>query len=222
MKYIKIAFVIIIYFSFFSNLIGQSSQQNNTTNDSLYTVILINHLRNNFDDIHDVSMRFHHKDHTLNGIIVIGLHGRQELGATFSIERNDTNDEKFAIALANNIEKWYIKDLVNPFDINLPLNIQIVGNTDSTFAEKGIFTGRIVDEMGNPVNRVKLSFHSSHYTEDALRSIYSNREGIFVKTLIPIGNWNIAFEAEGLNVLVENINFKKGEHKRKRVTLFVP
>lgn len=40
-----------------------SNGQSNTTNDSVYSALLIDHLRNNFDDIHDVSMRFHHMDH---------------------------------------------------------------------------------------------------------------------------------------------------------------
>jgi len=136
MKYFKIAIVIIINFSLLSISIGQNSQSNNTTSDSLYsanTTTLVNHLRNNFDDIHDVSMRFHHMDHTLNGLIVLGMHWENGRLASYSVERNDTGNEDFPNKLANNIKNWYIEDLTGPFDINLPLNIQIVGNTDSTF-----------------------------------------------------------------------------------------
>ena len=220
MKYIKIFSVLTIYITLFNNLICQNSNQHTTANDSLYTAILINHLRNNFDDIHDVSMRFHHKNHTLNGLIVIGLHWENGRLGYYSIERNDTNDENFANVLAENIEKWYIKDLVNPFNINLPLNIQIVGNNDSTFAQKGIFTGKIVNKIGNPIKGVKLNFISPNCKNDTLRSIYSNREGIFVKTLIPVGNWNIYFEADGFdNIVLEDIKFKEGEHVRKNISI---
>jgi len=219
MKYIKTIFIVIIYFSLLSKLVGQDSEQNNATNDSLYTAIMINHLRNNFDDIHDVSMRYHHIDHTLNGIIVIGLHWENGRLRNYSIERNDTDNEKFAIDLAENIENWFIKELVNPFDLNLPLNIQIVGRNDSTFTQKGIFTGKIVDEVGNPINGAKLSFISPNDKNDTLRSVYSNREGIFVKTLIPVGNWNVIFEVEGYDRAVfENIRFKEGEHVRKDIS----
>ena len=222
MKYIKISTIVIIYLTLFTILLCQPSPQNLTTNDSLYAASLISHLRNNFDDIHDVSMRFHHKDHTLNGLIVYALHWENGRLTSYSILRNDTNDEEFATALISNIEKWYVKDIDGPFDINLPLNIKIVGSDDSTFIDKGIFTGKIVNEVGNPVDGVKLSFISTYNSDETIRSIYSNREGIFVKTLIPVGNWNVVFKTEGYNsVVLENVNFKKGEHKRKNITISI-
>lgn len=222
MKYLKTYSVLILYLIAIGSSLCQDSQQASPVIDSLYTASLINHLRNNFDDIHDVSMRFHHKDHTLNGLIVLGLHWENGRLTSHSIERNDTKDEDFAVSLIEKIKKWYIKDMINPFKISLPLNIQIVGNTDSTFAEKCILTGKIIDEADNPVKGVKLSFVSTSNKENTLRGTYTNREGIFVKTLIPAGNWNVVFEDERFDrVVLENVNFRKGEHKRKNVTMHI-
>jgi len=220
MKAKKFLITLTIYLLLFCGLDGQSTPENITINDSLYTDILINHLRNNFDDIHDVSMRFHHKDHSLNGLIVLGLLWKDGRLISHSIERNDTTDEEFATALISIIGKWYIKDLKDSFNFRLPLKIKIVGSDDSTFTEKGIFTGQIIDVYGNPLSGVKISFISTNNAEEILRSTYSNREGIFVKTLIPIGSWNIVIEADGFkSAVLENFNFQKGEHLRKKIML---
>ena len=215
-----IASILIVNLSFFNNLMCQDSLQNTSVNDSINTSLLINHLRNNFDDIHDVSMRFHHLDHRLNGVIQFKMRWENGRMTSVSVTKNETNNEEFANALAENLEKWYIQDLKGPFDISLPLRIKIVGSDDSTFSEKGILTGKILDTDGNNVSGVKLSLYSADNASDTLRSCYSNREGIFVKTLIPIGCWNIEFSATGFKKkLVKNICFLKNDHVRMNITL---
>lgn len=189
-------------------------------NDSLYTAMLFAHLRSNFDDVHDVSMRFHHLDHRLNGMIQ--LHTRWEGGRLISadIVRNETRNDDFALALIKSIGQWNIEGLAGPFEIDLPLRIKIVGSDDSTFAEKGILTGEIYDEAGAPVSRAQLTFRSSANASDTLRSVRSNREGIFVKTLIPPGRWNVEVGAPGYGtILLESIEFRKGDHLRRKVVL---
>jgi hypothetical protein len=214
------ALIITVIFSSPNNSKSQVSSRIASNSDSAYTALLINHLRNNFDDIHDVSMRFHHYDHRLNGIIQFNMHWENGRMTSSSVTRNDTKNEGFADALAAKLEEWYIKDLAGPFDISLPFRIQIVGSDDSTFFEKGILTGEIFSNDGKPVRNVKLSFHSAANSIDTLRNCYSNREGIFVKTLIPIGTWNIEFTAEGYRrLLLKDIHFKKGEHIRKNIRL---
>ena len=138
--------------------------------DSLYTAMLFAHLRSNFDDIHDVSMRFHHLDHRLNGMIQI--HSRWEGGRMTSadIARNETKSDDFALALIKSIGQWNIEGLAGPFEIDLPLRIRIVGSDDSTFAEKGILTGEICDDAGKPVRRARVSFRSAENATDTLRS----------------------------------------------------
>jgi hypothetical protein len=200
--------------------LGQESSRSSSVNDSVYTAALYGHLRNNFDDIHDVSMRFHHMDHRLNGIIQLRMHWENGRMVSSSVVRNETSNEEFGRELLKSIGRWHIEALKDPFDIDLPLRIMIVGSDDSTFSEKGILTGEIHDTAGAPVKRVRLSFRSAANPGDTLRTCYSNREGIFVKTLIPAGDWNVEAAADGYEkVLLSNVRFKKGEHVRKRIML---
>ncbi|MFH1311961.1 MAG: carboxypeptidase-like regulatory domain-containing protein, partial [Candidatus Eisenbacteria bacterium] len=175
----------------------QESSHNASANDSVYTALLIKHLRDNFDDIHDVSMRFHHLDHRLNGIIQIDMHWDNGRMTSSSVAINETGNREFADALIENIEKWYIEELTSPFDFSLPLKITIVGSDDSTFSDKGILTGEIADSSGSPIEGARLLLRSSSDSSDTLNHCYSNREGIFVKTLIPVGSWDLECTAPG-------------------------
>lgn len=221
----KSRFILTFFLILSANLFSFNTKQersnfNASANDSIYTALLINHLRNNFDDIHDVSMRFHHLDHRLNGVIQIRMHWENGYMTESSVALNETNNEEFANALIKNIEKWHIKDLTSPFDIVLPFRIKIVGSDDSTFFKKGILTGEIFDIKNNPIKGARLTFRSSNNANDTPRSCYSNREGIFVKTLIPVGSWNIECNAPGFqNVILRNISFGEGEHLRRKISM---
>ncbi len=211
-----LSIILIISFSCKSKQTGSSLN----TSDSIYTSLLINHLRNNFDDIHDVSMRFHHFDHNLNGVIQIGMHWENGSMTSSSVVSNETENDEFAKSLITNIEKWHIKDLTGPFDIVLPFRIQIVGSDDSTFSKKGILTGEIMDIKDNPIKTAKLTFRSSTNPDDTVRSCYSNREGIFVRTLIPVGSWDIECTAQGFQkVLLQDVIVSEGDHLRKTITM---
>lgn len=203
-----------------SNILQSQNITQNVNQDSVYTVLLINHLRNNFDDIHDVSMFFHHLDHNLNGVILINMRWENGKMISSSIEKNETGNKEFADEIVKKIEKWDIKDLTGPFETSLPLRIQIVGSTDSTFPEKGILTGEIYDDENNPIQKAKISFKSSDNSSENVPECFTNRDGIFVRTLIPIGNWDIEITAEGFEKCsVKNIAFKKGEHIRQKIML---
>ena len=221
MKIMAIYLLSIISIISFSCKSKQASPSLNVSaSDSIYTSLLINHLRNNFDDIHDVSMRFHHFDHNLNGVIQIGMHWENGSMTSSSVVSNETKNDEFAQALITNIEKWYIKDLTGPFDIVLPLRIKIVGSDDSTFSEKGILTGEITDSKNNPIKAAKVIFRSSVNPTDTVRNCYSNREGIFVRTLIPVGSWDIEFTAPGFQKgLLQNVIIGEGDHLRKKITM---
>jgi len=209
-----------MFLSLSSGSSGQESSQNASASDSLSTALLIEHLRTNFDDIHDVSMRFHHLDHRLNGMIDITMHWENGRMTASSVVRNETNNDEFASALTASIKKWYIKDLTGPFDITLPLRIRIVGSDDSTFSQKGIFTGVVSDSSGNPVNAAELSFRSAVDSVGTLTNCYSNREGVFVKTLIPVGAWDVECRAEGFEPAMErDLVFEGGEHIRREIVL---
>ena len=188
--------------------------------DSLNTAALINHLRQNFDDIHDVSMRFHHKDHNLNGLIILHLQWSSGQLDTAWVTGNETGDPDFARALISNISKWQIPEITGLFEINLPLMIRIVGKTDSTFDQKSILTGKISDTDGNPVWRAQLQFVSLDNPTDSLSLCLTNREGIFVKTLIPTGRWQIKIHHKDFKEYPDQkLTFKQGEHIRINIKL---
>ena len=221
----KSVFIFTFFLILSANLYSHNTKQecsnfNASANDSLYTSLLINHLRNNFDDIHDVSMRFHNLDHRLNGVIQIRMHWENGYMTESSVALNETNNEEFANALIENIEKWHIKDLTGPFDTVLPFRIKIVGSDDSTFSQKGILTGEIFDIKNNPIKGAKLTFRSSNNANDTLRSCYSNREGIFVKTLISVGSWNVECDVPGFQkAILKNISFHEGEYLCRKIRM---
>jgi len=213
------ALIFIISLSASNILLSQNNLQTENR-DSIYTSLLINHLRNNFDDIHDVSMRFHHLDHNLNGVILINMRWENGKMISSSIEKNETGNKEFAEEIVKKIEKWDIKDLTGPFETSLPLRIQIVGSADSTFSEKGILTGEVFDAENNPIHKAKISFTSSDIYSENVPDCFTNREGIFVRTLIPVGNWDIEITAEGFEKSsVKNVVLKKGEHIRQKIML---
>jgi hypothetical protein len=140
-----------------------------------------------------------------------------------SVAVNETGSEEFADALIENIEKWYIEELTGPFDFSLPLKITIVGSDDSTFSEKGILTGEVTDGEGNPVAGAQVLLRSPDDPATALTPCRSNREGIFVKTLIPVGSWNVEVTAPGYeDVVIENLGFKACEHIREKIDFRQP
>jgi len=185
--------------------------------DSAYAAALIGHLRANFDDIHDVSMRFHHQDHNLNGLIRIDMHWEEGRMTASSVSLNETGSEDFAGALVAAIEKWQIDGLTGPFDFSLPLKITVVGSDDSTFHEKGILTGEVTGSNGGPIGDAQVLLRSPDDPGISLSPCYSNREGIFVKTLIPVGSWEVECTTPGSEeVLVKRVGFKEGEHIRTK------
>jgi len=215
-----LAAVLAITSSFCDKSKNQGASQDASTSDSVSAAALIDHLRANFDDIHDVSMRFHHLDHRLNGVIQIDMHWENGRMTSSSVPVNETGNQDFADALIANIEKWHIEELTGPFDFSLPLKIAIVGSDDSTFSEKGILTGEITDSDDNPIKAAQLLLRSSGDSDDTLGPCSSNREGIFVKTLIPVGSWDVECSAPGFETTtVRDVNFKQGDHVRKKFTL---
>jgi hypothetical protein len=196
---------------------NQESDRSECLADSAYAAALIGHLRANFDDIHDVSMRFHHLDHDINGLIRIDMHWEQGRMTSSSVTLNETGSEDLARALTAAIEKWQIEELTGPFDFSLPLKITIVGSDDSTFHEKGILTGEVTDGRGNPIKDAQLLLRSPDDPTAELTPCYSNREGIFVKTLIPVGRWQIECTVPGSeDISVKSAEFEQGEHVREK------
>lgn len=199
---------------------NQSSAAIDSKQDSVYRSILIDHLRKNFDDIHDVSMRFHHIDHRLNGRIILYMYWHQGQLDSARVVENQTGNSSFALAFIDKIREWNIPGLKDHFETNLPLMIRIVGLADSTFEQKSIFTGKVTDQNGKPVRNARLDFISVANPADSLRACYTNREGIFVKTLIPAGYWRVTCRHDEFRINnIGDMQFKAGQHHRTELSL---
>ncbi|MCK4754304.1 MAG: carboxypeptidase regulatory-like domain-containing protein [Calditrichia bacterium] len=199
---------------------SHTSKSTISQKDSIYTSRVISYLRKNFDDIHDVSMRFHHQDHTLNGLMVFEIKWKNGKMQSANILENETGNEEFAKDLIEKMQTWYIKGIEEHFEMNLPLRFRIVGSNDSTFSTKSILTGEVKDKKGDSVKDAKIDFIATSNIQDSIAACYTNREGIFVRTLIPSGLWDIRCSCEGYqDILIKNFNFVSGEHHRQTFLL---
>jgi hypothetical protein len=197
-----------------------AGDNNSVRQDSINTAKVIQYLRNNFDDIHDVSMRYHHLDHTLNGLIVLRLTWRDGHLYSGQVLQNETGNENFAQAFIEKIRSWSIPDIRNSFEMNLPLRIRIVGSDNPEFNFKSIFTGEVFEQNGTPVSNARLQFIPVSNPNDSIAACYANREGIFVRTLIPPGTWNVICTRDGFETAsLNNYVFSAGEHHRHRFIL---
>lgn len=197
-----------------------SDTRSGMNSDSLNTQIFLDHFKENFDDIHDVSMRFHHYDPTLTGVIEINMIWENGLLKSSEIIRNETGNDDFATDLQAAIKKWEIVNLHGHFELSLPLRIKLVGSDDPSFSEKAIFTGLVINEAGHPVPHAQITFISTYSPSEVIEPCHSNREGIFVKTLIPEGKWNISITCTGYKGKhLNDVSFKTGEHTRMEIIL---
>lgn len=182
--------------------------------------LLINHFRANFEDIHDVSMRFHHLDHRLNGLITFDMEWKEGRMTSFAVLENETGNRVFAAALGTAMKQWYIEEILDPCELNFSFRIKIVGSDDPSFSEKSIFTGEVVDTEGNPVKHARVSLRPVNCREDSVKDSRTSREGIFVRTLIPPGIWGVSISCPGYeDITLEGLEFRAGEHKREKVVL---
>lgn len=90
------------------------------------------HLRANWDDIHDVIMRFHLEDPGLKGLA----------------------------------EGWAT---------TVPFRTLIRGSDRAEFPERGIFTGKVADQSGNPVGGARLILIPAERTDSRPDTSYTNR-----------------------------------------------
>jgi len=224
MSYPKVVFIAIILFLILLAC-GQKTERNaqalsDSQKDSIYTSMLIKHLQKNFDDIHDVSMRFHHKDHSLNGLIVIKMKWKDGSLQSAEVDSNETGDAEFGSELIKKMEMWNISGLDGPFETWLPLRIKIIGSDDPNFEERGIITGRVTNEKGIPIREAKVEFTPRQTDADSVRFALTNREGIFVRTLITPGIWDVRFSCGGYkSAMLSGIKLAKGSHYRAETVM---
>jgi len=188
--------------------------------DSVAGTLLTAYLRANFADLHDVSMRFHHMDHTIGGMIEFAMSWESGELTTVAVANNETDNADLAAALIEKFRTWRIEGLDGPFRINLPINIRLVGSDDPLFETRAILTGTVTDSGGQPLNGAEVRFIALRAGQEPVPAARTNREGVFVRTLIPPGEWSLQCSHDGWTpVIVAGIALTAGQHHRERIVL---
>jgi Carboxypeptidase regulatory-like domain len=182
--------------------------------------LLLTHLSRNFDDIHDVSMRYHHLDHRLNGLITFDMVWTEGRLRSFTVLKNETGNRDFVSEFGAAMKKWYVEAMPDACKFVFSLQIKIVGSDDPSFYEKSIFTGEVVDTEGYPVNHARVGLSRVSSREESVPDGRTSREGVFVRTLIPPGIWVVTISCPGFeDTVLEGQEFLAGEHKRAKIVL---
>lgn len=197
-----------------------SAQTNSAEQDDPNVKVFMSYLQKNWDDIHDVIMRFHNDDPALKGTVVISMNWQQGILISASVANNTTGNPDFGLALIEAMKKWSIPGMTESWISTIPIKTVIYGSENPDFPNCGILTGNITDESGNPVYRAKLVLTPGESLNAKADTSYSNREGIFIRTLIPVGDWKLECIEDGyLPAVIDKLTFEKGKHLKKDIVL---
>jgi hypothetical protein len=186
--------------------------------DTNYVNLFVAHIQSHFDDFHDVTMRFHHEDPTLNGMVEISVTWQNGVLKAAEVMGNETGSDDLGNALIEKMQAWKIEGLDGPFETVVPINVKLVGLDDPEFPNTAILTGEVFDVEGNPVEGVMVLIKPE--VAGMVHRAQTNREGIFVRTLIPPGTWIVEYSCQGYETVTnEGIKLEAGEHVRESVVL---
>jgi len=174
----------------------------------------------NWDDIHDVIMRFHCDDPFLAGTAELEMQWEGGKLASSSVKSNTTGNPDFGTSLIEAMKEWHIKDLPSAWNITIPFQTRIYGSDDPDFENCGIFTGKLLGKRGKPFKSAKLILRPVNIKDELADTIPVNREGIFIKTLLKPGKWKIAcLFPDGSTEKATTIKISPGEHIMKIIKL---
>ena len=195
-----------------------SEQPTYTAADTLNWNRFVAYLQDHFDDFHDVTMRYHHQDHTINGVVELRMTWQNDSLVSAEVLSNETGSEDLPESLIEKMRKWRIEGLEGPAEITIPINVKLVGLDDPRFPETAILTGQVTDEEGEPLQGAMIVIKP-----EVAGQVYraeTNREGIFVRTLIPPGTWDLDCTLLGYkDVSKQGVVLSAGEHIRERFIL---
>jgi len=178
----------------------------------------IRHLRANFEDIHEVSMRFHMSDPTQNGMMVVQMTWAEGRMQAATILSNETSAEE-GEAILEVLRSWRIEELSEPATFLVPFRFRIVGSDDPRYADMGIVTGRVTGPEGKPIPGAEIELLPDDKSLEPIRA-RANREGVYVRTLIPPGTWTVVCRAEGLRTAtIAGIELAEGTQRMVRFYL---
>ena len=182
--------------------------------------LFLTHLRAHFDDIHDVSMRFHADDPWIDGTITLRMDwrgGRLEKGEVLD---NDTGSPEEGVALLEAVGRWSVDGLDGPARLTIPFRIKLVGSDEPEFPHTAILTGSVRAADGRGVHGARIVFRARESVEAKVPDARTSREGIFVRTLVPPGSWDLACVVDGETVQeVTGVRLEAGQHRRVDLVL---
>ena len=182
--------------------------------------IFMSHLKKNWDDIHDVIMRYHYEEPWLKGKVVINMTWTQGRLEEAEILENTTGNNTLGPDLITAMKSWEIDEITNSWSSALPIRTTIKGSEDPDFDEYGILTGSLTDREGNPIPGAGLVLSASDRTSRKSIALHTNREGIFIETLIPPGTWEISCSEEGYDpIYLKDIEIEKGKHCKRDIIM---
>ncbi len=188
--------------------------------DSANAETLMRHLREHFDDLHDVSMRFHHADPKIGGLIVFETSWTNGVMSSAQVVNNETNNSALSQALIDKFSAWQVVGMQGEYQTNLPIRIQLVGSDDPNFSDRALITGIVTDADRRPLHRARLEFSPRNTNLERVPDAGTNREGIFVRTLIPPGEWTLTCSFEDkAPVVIEGIMLGAGEHHKETIVM---
>lgn len=197
-----------------------SAQTGEVRRDDPNIGLFMGHLREHWDDVHDVIMRFHRDDPGLKGVAFITMNWRGGALASASVDSNSTGNPAFGPALIAAMEGWRIRDLSDDWTVTIPIRTAIRGSEDPVFPERGIFTGSVTDEAGRPIAGARLVLAPGERPDARPDTAYANREGIFIRTLILPGNWRVECSRDGyVPAVIDTLTFAPGQHVQRAITL---
>ena len=178
-----------------------------------YEEIFMDYLMKNWDDVHDVIMRYHYEDPWLKGKAVIRMTWRQGRLDDAAVIENTTGDITFGQALIAAMRAWSIPAIDSVWSSALPIRTSIKGSDDPGFNTYGILTGKVTGPDGKPLSGVTLVLQGSDSSETKAETLYTNREGIFIQTLVSPGSWQLKCSKPGYEpITVDNISIVAGQH----------
>jgi hypothetical protein len=218
-RYFKMQVVLQIMMLFFT---GQSllAQTGTGRQEDPNSSIFMTYLKNNWDDIHDVIMRFHNDNPGLKGVVYINMSWQEGKLASATVDSNDTGDPAFGLSLTEAMKKWQIPGLADGWIMTVPFRTAIYGSNDPMFSECGIFTGNVADNLGNPVKDARIIMIPGENVNSNPDTTYTNREGVFIRTLIRPGEWRVECNKEGyLPAVIGQISVEKRKHIKYIITM---
>lgn len=192
--------------------------QKENTNEEIF----MSYFMKNWEDIHDVIMRYHYENPGLKGLVEIRMRWDREKLAEAFVSSNNTGDPSFGPSLVEAMNSWRIRGLSSGWSTTLPIMTAIVGSDDPEFNKCGIFTGKVTDKAGIPINGTRMVMHPLVSENGKPDTVYANREGIFICTLIHPGAWQIEFTKENyIPFNIDRLDFEEGQHCKRTIRMNV-